>query len=235
MNTIVSSGAHRPATSPVDRTSVVRRGVGVVARPQTYRNIAYLLLGLPLGTLWFSLLVTGVSVGISMLVVALLGIPILLGVWYSTRAFANVERLAANRLLGLRLAPAPMASGGHGNLWTRLRVMTADRGRWREFGYLFARFPIGIATFTATAVALATPALVAYAPFAARREHEPFGDWALSSTMEDVATTPTWSWLLVPLGAVMLIGSLHLLNQLARACGRFAAAGLASDRRPGQG
>jgi hypothetical protein len=48
--------------------------------------------------------------------------------------------------------------------------------------------------------------------------------------MDDVATTPIWSWLLVPLGAVMLIGSLHLLNLLARACGRFATTGLAGDR-----
>jgi hypothetical protein len=229
MNTIVSPAAHPPAISPVDRPSVVRHGLGVVARPQTYRNIAYLLLGLPLGTLWFSLLVTGVSVGLSMLVVALLGIPILLGVWYSTRAFANVERVTANRLLGLRLPPAPMAAGGRGNVWSRLRSMTVDRSRWRELGYLLARFPVGIATFTATAVALATPGLVAYAPFAARHEAEPFGDWALSSTMEDVATTPTWSWFLVPLGAALLIGSLHLLNRLARACGRFARAGLAGS------
>jgi hypothetical protein len=230
MDTTLPPRTHRPVTRPAYPSALVRRCFGVVARPQTHRNIAFLLLGLPLGTVWFSLLVTGVSVGISMLAVALLGIPILLGVWYSTRAFANVERATANRLLDLRLAPAPMASGGHGNLWTRLRAMTVDRRRWTELGYLLARFPIGIATFTATAVALATPALVAYAPFAARHEQEPFGDWALSSTMEDVASTPLWSWFLVPLGAAMLVGSLHLLNKLAEACGRFAAAGLAGDR-----
>ena len=221
----------QPTVSPVHRASAARRSLGVVARPQTYRNIAYLLLGLPLGTLWFSLLVSGVSVGISLLAVALLGIPILLGVWYATRAFANVERVTANRLLDLGLAPAPMASGGHGEfVGARLR-RDDDRPRpLGELGYLLARFPVGIATFTATAVALATPGLVAYAPFAARHEHEPFGNWALSSTMEDVATTPTWSWFLVPLGATMLIASLHLLNLLARACGRFATAALAGDR-----
>jgi hypothetical protein len=50
--------------------------------------------------------------------------------------------------------------------------------------------------------------------------------------MEDVATTPVWSWLLVPLGAAMLVASLHLLNVLARACGRFATAALGGDRGP---
>jgi hypothetical protein len=233
MTTIVSRPPDSPTISPVHRASVVSRSFGVVARPQTYRNVAYLLLGLPLGTLWFTLLVSGVSVGISLLAVALLGIPILLGVWYATRVFANVERAAANRLLDLRLAPAPVASGGHGNVWKRLRAMTIDRGRWRELGFLLARFPIGIATFTAAAVALATPGLIAYAPFAARGEHEPFGDWALSSTMEDVASTPVWSWLLVPLGAALLIGSLHLLNVLARASGRFTTAALTGDRDAG--
>jgi hypothetical protein len=70
------------AVSPSPR----RRFFGVVAQPQSYRNLAYLLLGLPLGTLWFSVLVTLASVSVSMLVVALLGIPLLIGTWYAVRA-----------------------------------------------------------------------------------------------------------------------------------------------------
>src|SRR6186997_797838 len=96
MNTsTIQTTAARSTVEP----SMSRRFFGVVARPQTYRNIGYLLLGLPLGTLWFSILVTLTSVSVSMLVVALLGIPLLVASWYAVRAFANVERGVADVLL----------------------------------------------------------------------------------------------------------------------------------------
>jgi hypothetical protein len=208
----------------------VRRCFGVVARPQSYRNIGYLLLGLPLGTAWFAVIVTGVSVAVSLLVVALIGLPLMLGLGYVTRAFANVERTTANVLLGEHLSLAPMTTGDHGNLWVRLRSMASDRARRRELAYLLLRFPAGVATFTAAVTALFAPAMVAYAPFAVRYDDDhSFGDWALSSTMEDVASSSPWSWLLVPLGAAMLFGSFHLLNALASACGRWASASLRAD------
>jgi hypothetical protein len=196
-----------------------------VAQPDSYRNIAFLLLGLPLGTIWFSVLVTGASVAVSMIVIALIGIPMLLGLWYVTRWSANIERGAANALLGQRIPRSPMHSP-RGNIWVRLRSMSRDRDRWREVGYLMLRFPIGIATFIAAVTAIATPLLVAYAPIAARHDDQPFGDWSLSSRMEDVASSSPWSWLLVPLGVVMLFASFHLMNAMARACARWATAWL---------
>jgi hypothetical protein len=219
----------RPASLPdsrTDGTSPLRRFLGVVARPDSYRNIAFLLIGLPLGTVWFTVLITGVSVALSMLVVALIGIPMLLGLWYVTRAFANVERGVAKSLLGRQLSRSSMNAPHRGNLWVRLRSMSRDRERWRELGYVILRFPIGVATFTAAVTALATPLMVAYAPITARHHEEPFGDWAFSSRMEDVASSSPWSWLLVPLGLVMLIASFHLMNALARVCGRWATAWL---------
>jgi hypothetical protein len=226
----------RPTSRPdarTGRTSSLRRFVDVVAQPESYRSIAFLLIGLPLGTIWFTVLVTGVSVALSMLVVALLGIPMLLGLWYVTRSFANVERRMANALLGQRLPRSSMNSLDRGNVWVRLRSMTRDRDRWRELVYLMLRFPIGVATFTLAVTAIVTPLLVAYAPIVVRYDEQPFGDWALSSRMEDVASSSPWSWLLVPLGLVMLIASFHLMNAVARVCGRCITAWLAgANSRP---
>ena len=223
--TAVAPITSRPETRS-GRPSAPRRVLGVVAQGDSYRNIAFLLLGLPLGTVWFAVLVSGISVAASMLVVALLGIPMLVGLWYVTRAFANVERSVANALLDQRLRRTPMNAPHRGNLWVRLRTMTSDRDRWRELGYLMLRFPVGVATFTAAVTAIATPFLVAYAPIVARSDEQPFGDWGLSSRMEDVASSSPWSWLLVPLGLVMLIASFHLMNAMARVCGRWANAWL---------
>ena len=38
--------------------------VGVIANPQSYLNIVYLLLAFPLGTFYFVFLVTGLSLGL---------------------------------------------------------------------------------------------------------------------------------------------------------------------------
>jgi Putative sensor len=228
MNTITwQETAPSDIGSGTNRTSPVRRFFSVVAQPQSYRNLGYLLLGLPLGTIWFSVLISAVSVGLSMLVVALLGIPLLLGTWYVIRAFANVERGTATALLGIRLAPAPMEAPHRGNLWVRLRSMSGDRDRWRELAYLVLRLPVGIATFTIAVTAVATPFLVASAPFTARYGNDhPFGEWSQSSRVEDIATSSPWSWFLVPLGLAMLFVSFHLMNLLARACGRWTEAWL---------
>ena len=78
---------------------------GVIAEPRSYRNIIYLLLGLPLGTFYFTVLVTGISLGIGLLVVALIGIPIMMGLWYITRAFMRFERMLAMGLLDAVIAP----------------------------------------------------------------------------------------------------------------------------------
>jgi hypothetical protein len=206
--------------------SSLRRFFGVVARTQSYRNIAYLLLGLPLGTLWFSVLVAVASVSVSMLVVALVGIPMLIAMWYGVRAFANVERGVANALLDEHVDQAPMAAGVSGNLWVRLRDMSRDRDRWRELGYLMLRFPAGVATFTLAVTALTMPVIVAYTPIYARVVDESFGDWFWSSELENFATDNPWSWTLVPAGLALLFVAFHALNALARACGRWATAWL---------
>jgi len=214
------------AVSPSPR----RRFLGVVAQPQSYRNLAYLLLGLPLGTLWFSVLVTLASVSVSMLVVALLGIPLLIGTWYAVRAFANVERAVTSALLEQHLDQAPMAAGVSGNLWVRLRDMSRDRARWRELGYLMLRFPAGIATFTLAVTALTVPVITAYTPIYARFVDESFGDWFWSSELQDFASGNPLSWILVPLGVALFFAAFHGLNAVARVCGRWAAVSLDGDR-----
>jgi hypothetical protein len=221
--TLVSPPTTGLHTRTTPRRSPGRRFFGVVARPQSYRNIVYLFLGLPLGIIWFAVLVTALSTSLSLVVVALLGVPMLFATWYVIRAFANVERRVADVLLDEDIPPASIASGLHGNLWTRLKAMSADRTRWRELGYLLLRFPAGVATFVVAVTALTVPAVVAYAPIHARYVDESFGNWFWSSELEHFVARSPWSWGLVPLGLLMLLGALHVINGLSNACGRWTA------------
>ena len=227
MNTTLASqpttGLHPRTTQ---RRSPLRRFFGVVSRARTYGAIGYLLLGLPLGIVWFTVLVTAVSTSLSLVVVALLGVPLLLGLWYVIRAFANVERRVADVLLDQDIPSAPIASGTRGNPWVRLKAMSGERPRWRELGYLILRLPVGIATFVVAVTALTVPAVIAYAPFSARFVDDSFGNWFWSSELDRFASSSVWSWCLVPLGLVMLVGAFHVMTALANACGTWTAAWL---------
>jgi hypothetical protein len=208
--------------------NVLRNFIAVVARADAYMAIVYLLLGLPLGTIWFSVLVTGAAVGFSMLIVALLGIPILLAMWYVVRVSANVERGVSNALLDTAIPFAPVASTHRGNLWRRLKALSREGDRWRELWFLLLRFPVGIATFTLAVTALTVPAAVFWVPFT-----DDFGDWE-SDTLEDIASSP-WSWLFIPLAVVLLVAALHLLTATARLCARWSRSWLGDVRRPAVG
>jgi hypothetical protein len=209
--------SRRPATHP----SPLRRFFGVVVERRTYAALAYLLAGLPLGIAWFTLVVAGVSVGVAMLSVALLGIPVLLGLWYVSRACANVERALADLLLGCDLPMAPLLPTQGGNPWVRLRTMVGDRERWRELGYLLLRLPTGVLGAVVPIVLFTVSAYLVWAPVEARRADPEFGTWRFSPRVEELASSP-WSWLLVPAGALALVLSLHVVNALAAAGGRWA-------------
>ena len=72
--------------------------IGVIADPQSYLNVVFLLLGLPLGVAYFVFLVTGISVGFGLTVVWV-GVPILALVLLGSWAMCRFERGLVNVLL----------------------------------------------------------------------------------------------------------------------------------------
>ena len=78
--------------------------VGVVANPQSYLNIVYLLMGLPLGIAYFVFLVTGISLGFGLGVLGV-GLPILALVLAVSWALCQFERVLAVGLLNEDIPP----------------------------------------------------------------------------------------------------------------------------------
>ncbi len=113
---------------------------------RTYLALAYSLLGLPLGIFYFVFLVTGISLGLGLLV-TLAGIPVLLFVLAASRALAQLERSLSSSLLDASM-PRVEAERGDGSIWQRLGGLVRSAATWRELGYLLLRFPAGIASFS---------------------------------------------------------------------------------------
>ena len=136
--------------------------LGPYAELGTYRALAYLLLGLPLGILDFTIVVTGLSLGLG-LIVTLVGIPVLIATLLVVRSLAALERGLAVSLLDAPMPRCmPERERESGFFWARLRDLVFARHTWEETGFLLLRLPLGILDFTVavTVVALALCGIV---------------------------------------------------------------------------
>src|SRR6187402_1281212 len=90
--------------APIPRPASVEAGPlfsgGVVA--STWFAFIHLLLNLPLGIVYFTVLVTSASLGTGLLI-TLIGIPILIATGWMVRTLGNIERARMNLFLGTTL------------------------------------------------------------------------------------------------------------------------------------
>ncbi len=161
MHTAPSTVVPRPESAlPLDPGRVVR----AVWDPSTWLAFIHLLLNLPLGILWFPLLVAGVALGLGLLI-TLLGIPVLVGTGWLVRALGHFERQRCSALLGLALRD-PYRPVVEDTGWlARLAAIGKDPATWRDFVFLMLRLPVGIFTFTAVVTSWAIALGMLLSPF----------------------------------------------------------------------
>ncbi|MFD7837798.1 sensor histidine kinase [Streptomyces sp. NPDC059761] len=118
---------------------------------RTWREFGYLVLGLPLSLLYFSLAITGVSLGAGLLV-TFLGVPVLAGVLAMCRGFGRVERGRARAMLGVDIAePAPIRAGKRGPL-AAMGALLKSGSAWRHALYSVIHLPWAVFAFTVALV-----------------------------------------------------------------------------------
>ena len=193
--------------------SALTRFFGVVVRPRTWLGVVFHLLAFPLGLVYFVFLVTGLSVGVS-LVVIWVGIPILLvmaGAWWLLAAF---ERVQARYLLDAEIPSAPRPWERADGVWGKLKAHFGSGSTWRDLAYLITKLAFGTMSFGLLfAVAAIVGSFLAMPFFAAFDVPIVNGTWV----------PPLWFGVLsVPLGILALVLSLHLLNAWGWVCARWA-------------
>jgi hypothetical protein len=186
--TLTPASAPAPGWRSALRPLLTARGWGA---------LTHHLPGLPLGIAYFTWFVTGLSLGLG-LVITLIGIPILTLVLASVRPLLAAERKLANGLLGTEIADAPLSPDGDGWLG-RLKAYWTDGATWRGMAYLLARFPFGMLTFTVAVTAYSAALYLIAAPIVAPFDSIDLGFWQPDSVPEGLA--------LVPLGLVLLVAA----------------------------
>lgn len=190
---------------------------------QTYKNLAYLVVGFPLAVFYWAFLGMGLMFGV-LLSVVLVGLVVLLLTVLSARVFMRFERWLANRLLTVDIGPSNDVPSRAGR-WSSVRRYLDAPSTWRGLGFISLKFWIGMVGF-----------LLAYAVYQGlsmittivRRPVEiSFGEvngepvvWTVSS-LADVA-------IVVPAGIVVVLIAIHLTNGFAYVAGRMSEALLGS-------
>ena len=109
-------------------------------------------LNLPVGIIGFSVIVTLLSTGASLLITFFLALPFVWLLFVCATGFGAVERSRVRALLGVDLA-RPHAPLRPGSWWAHLKERVTTRSRWKEIAYFVVMLPFGIFTFVLTAVA----------------------------------------------------------------------------------
>ena len=198
-------------------TSAITAFFRVVTKPHTWLTVLFHWLAFPLGLFYFIFLVTGLSLGVGLLVIWI-GIPILLvvaGAWW---LFGSFERLQARHLLGADVGPAPRSWETVDGVWAKLKAHFANGATWRDLAYLMAKLPFGVVSFTLATTAVAIVVWLAAFPLAS------YFDVRLISWGDGQGYIPTW-WqavLAVPAAVLAFFISLHVLNGWGWVCARWA-------------
>jgi len=107
----------------------------------------YLVSGLPITVLAFTLAVTLLALGVGLLPLALLGVPVLVLTLAGCGRFAALERSRAALMLDVDIPAAeyrtPLSSGH----WDRARAVLSDRARWRQVVGTVLSLPVTVAGF----------------------------------------------------------------------------------------
>ena len=209
----------------VMRSHPVRGFFGVLAWPRSYFNILYLILGFPLGLAYFVIYVTGGALGIGLLILTV-GAGILILLILAAQWLGVFERLLAVHLLGVPIAPGHTPWREGESLGRYLKAVLRNRITWTGLFYLLMKFPLGLASWIVTIVALSvTLGLIAAPVVDAFGGEIMLGRWAPVTTEE--------RFLVSLIGLALVVPVIHLLNGLAWLWGRFARVML-GGRRPAE-
>lgn len=166
----VARALRKPAPAPAN--TVLGRFFRVLGDASAWGAFFYMLLTLVTGTIYFTLVVTGLSMTAG-LAVLIIGIPFALLFIAVVRAISLAEGRIVEGLLGVRMPRRPRTTGTTGNLWDRIKSWFADYRTWTTMLYMLLMLPLGVTYFTIMVVGVSICFAFIAAPFAQMIWHFP--------------------------------------------------------------
>src|SRR5215470_18924533 len=143
--------------------SVLSTTLRAVVSPETWLAVVHLLAGFFVGTVSFTVALTGVVFGIGLLPLFLLGIPVLVGTLWAGDLTAQAERARFWLLLGAESAP-PARPVSQPTGWRKLSMVLRRRSSWLHLGYALVRLPVSAIAATVVGLVWSTGVILLTLP-----------------------------------------------------------------------
>ncbi|MBU6996960.1 MAG: sensor domain-containing protein [Theionarchaea archaeon] len=235
----------RENTTKKEKRSLLYQIFGVYLEPKTYLNLVYLLLQFPLGIAYFSYLAVAAML-VAVLVITLVGIPLgilfLLSIfalsWFQGRlseAFLGIRMPRKKRKLMTTEPTRQKIANSLNDLknlrgftstptWRKMTSILRDPRLYTSGGCLFLIFPLGIIYFTGIAVLVSAATALTVSPLP-EILYVPVATELFEDTWAQLGLawfgTASYTIIYPVIGIVLLTGSLHLFNAVARIHGRM--------------
>jgi len=120
---------------------------GIYDDPRAWGTMLYMVISLVTGIIFFTWVVTGLSLSIS-LSLFIFGLPLAILFLLSVRALALLEGRLVEALLGERMPRRPLFSGQNMKLLERLKALVTEKHTWLAMLYMVLQMLLGIVYFT---------------------------------------------------------------------------------------
>jgi len=152
----------------------LKKFFGIIANPNAYLSLIYQFFAFPLGLFYFVFLITGILVGIGLIIIWI-GIPILLLMMLAWYGFSVFEKQLSIYVLKAEIPDIKKPEKQEMTMWTRFKNYISDPVTWKSLAFLFLRFPLGVFSFAITVSLLAVTVSFISTPFTYNLYYMEFG------------------------------------------------------------
>jgi len=160
----VKAALKTPVSSAAATGGAWKRFFSVYGDPRAYTSLFYMLLALATGIVYFTIVVTGLSMSLGFAIL-IIGVPFFLAFIGITRVIALGEGRLLEAISGERMPRRPLHPGPPASWWARIGEMLKDVRTWTTLLYMLLMLPLGIVYFTCTVTALAVGLAFTSLPF----------------------------------------------------------------------
>ena len=208
----------------VQQGSAIKRFLGVYDDPKTWGALLYMLISLVTGIVYFTWVVTGLSLSLSL---AIFVFGLLFAVFFtiSIRGLALLEGRIVEGLLGVRMPRRSLFIQSGTTWFDRLKTNLADRHTWMTLTYLFLQMPLGVLYFSLIVILFSFSIGLMAMPLV-----QSITDFPFVSIGSLRYYLPSWSTPLFLLaGFIIWTLTMHLGRWIGQLHGKYAKAFLVTD------
>lgn len=200
-----------------DAKSLAASFFGIVSDSRAWGALMYMLLSIATGVIYFTIVVTGLSLSLGMAIL-IIGIPIMLLFLAVVRAVSLAEGRLVEALLGERMPRRPSPGPSETGILKRILWWLKDYRTWTTIIYMLLMLPLGVIYFSVIVTALSLSMSLIVGPVVQLVSGIPMvvtGDYGY--LIEWYAVPLVWA-----AGALVFILTLHLAKLVGRVHGAYA-------------